>query len=50
MISSLLMAYKWLSEFEKGQIMAYNDCGLSFHDTAKKLNCYHSSIDIFLKL
>ena len=42
------MASKQLSEFEKVQIVAYNDCGLSLGDIAKKLNCHHSSIDAFL--
>ena len=40
---------KQLSEFEKGQIAAYNDCELSLCDIAKKLNRYHYSIDVFLK-
>ena len=38
-----------MSEFEKGQIVAYNDCELSLWDIAKKLYYIHSSIDIFLK-
>ena len=29
--------------------MAYNDCGLSFHDIAKKLNHHFSLINVFLK-
>ena len=43
------MTNKQLSEFEKGQIVAYNDYGLSFYDIAKEFNWYHSSIDVFLK-
>ena len=43
------MACKQLSEFEKEQIMAYNDYGRWFFDIAKKLNCHHSLINIFLK-
>ena len=50
MISTFLMASKQLFEFEKGQIVAYNDCGLSLHSIAKKLNHHHWSIDVFLKL
>ena len=49
MISSLLIVYKLLSEFRKGQIVPYNDYGLSLCDTAKKLSSHHSSIDVFLK-
>ena len=49
MISPLLMANKQLSVFQKGKIEAYNDCILSPYDIAKKLNCYHSSIDVFLQ-
>ena len=49
MISPLLMVSKQLFEFENGQIVAYNDCGLLLYDIAKKLNWYHSSIDVFLK-
>ena len=37
------MAGKQLPKFENGQIVVYNDCGLSLHDITKKLNCYHSS-------
>ena len=48
-ISLLLMAIKQVSEFERSQIGAYNDCGLSFHDIAKKLNHHYSLIDVFLK-
>ena len=43
------MASKQLSKFEKGQIVAYNNHGQSLCDIAKKLNCHHSSIDVFLK-
>ena len=32
------MANKQLSEFEKGLIVAYNNCERSLHDIAKKLN------------
>ena len=49
MISPLMMACKQMSEFEKGQIVAYNGCELSLYDIAKKLNCHHWSIDVFLK-
>ena len=49
MISPLLMAFKQLCEFKKGQIMAYYDCELLLGDITKKLNCHHSSIDVFLK-
>ena len=48
-ISILLMPHKQLFEFENDQLVAYNECGLSFYDITKKLNCHHSSIDIFLK-
>ena len=41
------MANKQLSEFEKGQIVVYNDCGLSLRDIAKKFNHRHSLDDIF---
>ena len=37
------------SEFEKGQIVAYNHYGLSLCNIAKKLICHHSSIDVFLR-
>ena len=43
------MACKQLSKFENSKIVAYNDCGLSLPDIAKKLNHHHSPIDIFLK-
>ena len=43
------MAGKQLTEFEKDQIVTYYDCGLSLCNNEKKLNCYYSSIDIFLK-
>ena len=43
------MACKQLPEFENDQIVACNDCGLSLCEIEKKLNCYHSSIDVFLK-
>ena len=36
MISQLLMASKQLSEFEKGQIVVYNNFGLLLDDIAKK--------------
>ena len=36
-------------QFEKGQIVTYNDCGLSLCDIANKLNYHHLSIDVFLK-
>ena len=42
------MASKQLSEFEKGQIVAYNDSGLWFNGIIKKLNHY-SLIDVFYK-
>ncbi len=42
------MAWTQLSDFDKGQIVASNDCRLSLH-IAKKLNCYHSSIEVFFK-
>ena len=41
------MTGKQLSEFPKGQIVAYNDCELSLCDITKKLDCSHSSIDVF---
>ena len=49
------MTSKQLSEFEKSQIVTYNDWGLSLCDITKKLNCFRSSIDIlpinyFLKM
>ena len=34
------------SEFEKGKIVAWIDCGLSLHDIAKK---FKSSIDVLYK-
>ena len=43
------MGSKQLSEFEKGQIVAYNDFGLSLCDMAKKLNHHHLSIHVFLR-
>ena len=43
------MASEQLSEFEKGQNVVYNYCGLLLHNIAKKLNCHHSWINIFLK-
>ena len=49
MINPLLMVSKQLSEFEKGQIMAYDDCGLSLSNIAKKFDYRHLSIDVFLK-
>ena len=49
MISLLLMVCKQVSEFETGQIVACNDCGLLLHDIAKELNFNHSSIDVFPK-
>ena len=38
-----------MSKFEKGQMVTYNDCRLSLHDIAKKVNCHHPSTDVFLK-
>ena len=49
MIAILLMASKQLSEFEKGEIIVYNDCGHSLCEIAKKLDDHHSSLDVFLK-
>ena len=49
MISPLLMVSKHLSEFEKSQIVAYNDCGLPLCNIANKLNHHHSSHDVHLK-
>ena len=49
MTSTLLIASKEFSECEKGQIVAYKEYGLSFPDIAKKLNCHHSSYDVFYK-
>ena len=43
-INPLLMACKQLSEFEKDQIMAYNDCGLSLHNIAKKFTIIHQLV------
>ena len=40
---------KQLSKFEKGQIVARYHYGLSLCGIAKKLNCHHSSIDVFHK-
>ena len=47
MINLLLLACKQLSEFEKGQNVAYNNYRLSFRDFAKKLNGHHLSIFCF---
>ena len=47
MISPLVMANKQLSEFDKGQIVAYNNCWQSLRAIAKKLNHHHSSINVF---
>ena len=44
------MASQHLSEFEKGSVVAYNDCRLSLDNIAKEMNCYQSSIDVFLKI
>ena len=41
------MAIKLLSKSEKGQILAYNDCKLSFYDIPKKMNHHRSSIKFF---
>ena len=38
-----------MSDFEKGQIVAYNHCDMSLHIITKILNQHHSSIDDFLK-
>ena len=43
MISPFLMTIKQL------KTVKYNDCGLSLHNIAKKLNDHPLSIDIFLK-
>ena len=43
------MAWKQLSDFDKGQIVASNDCRLSLH-IAKKLNYHHSSIEVSSKI
>ena len=40
------MTRKQLFEFEKAQIVTYNDCGLSLYNMAEKLNHYQSSIRI----
>ena len=42
------MSSKQLS-LKKRQIVAYDDCGWSLYNIAKKLNCHHSSADVFLK-
>ena len=49
MINPKQKARKQLSEFEKSQIMAYTGGRQSVGDIVKKLNGYHSSIDVFLK-
>ena len=41
------MTCKQLSEFEKGQIGAYNEGGLLFCEIVKKLNRHRSSTDVF---
>ena len=38
-----------LSDFEKGKIIAYKDCGLSNRKIAIKLGRSHTTIDNFLK-
>ena len=43
------MSYKQLSEFEKGQIVAYDDCGLSLREIGRKLGRDHGGIGKFLK-
>ena len=47
MISTLLMASRYLSGFENDQIVVYNVHKLSLYDIAKKFNCYHSSNGCF---
>ena len=49
-ISLLLMACKQLSEFEKGLIVAYNDCELSLGDIAKKLIAIIHQLIFFSKI
>ena len=41
--------YKTLSDFEKGKIVAYNDCGLSMRAIGKKMNRTHKTVSEFLK-
>ena len=43
------MACIQLCVSDKGQIVACNDCELSLCSIAKKLNCYYTLIDVFLK-
>jgi len=43
------MSFSQLSEFEKGQIVAYRDCGLTLRDIGKKLNRHNGPICKFLK-
>ena len=38
-----------MSEFEKSQIVTFNDYGQSLRDIAKKMNHNNSSITVFLK-
>ena len=42
------MSQLQLSDFEKGKIVAYSDCGLSLREIGKKLNRNHTSIGTFL--
>ena len=44
------MACKYLVEFEKGQILASNDCELLLWDFAKKLNRYINELMFFLRI
>ena len=43
------MANMQLSEFEEGQIVAYNYFGLPLYNIARKLNHHHSSIKKILE-
>lgn len=38
-----------LSDFEKGKIVAYDDCGFSQRDIGRKINRDHKTVGKFLK-
>jgi transposase len=40
---------KQLSDFEKGKIVAYHECGISNNEIGKKLSRSHTTIGRFLK-
>lgn len=43
------MTFKQLTDLEKGQIVAYNDCGWSGREIGKKIKKSHVAINSFLK-